>query len=292
MKFTVGVAQITPVLGDVRANLERVQHSIDEARGRGVELLLFGELALTGYSLRDLVPEVALRRDAPELQRLADASRDLSLLVGFVEESEDHRFFNAAAYFEEGELRAVHRKVYPPTYGMFDEQRDFARGDRVRAFPTRFGRAGILICEDFWHLSLPYLLALDGAEILFGPSASPGRGLTGTGEGEVFPIMEVTQSLGRVWAKMLSAYFVFAHRVGFEDGVNFWGGSEVVEPSGIVAGRAPYFDEHLLVVEADTDAVRRERMASAQLRDEDANLTLRELRRILAERHDLPERAV
>jgi NAD+ synthase (glutamine-hydrolysing) len=287
MRFKIGIAQFAPRLGDTAANLQRILELAEEARGRGVDLLLFSELALTGYTVQDLVPEVALQRDAPELAALARASKSISLLVGFVEESEDYRFFNSAAYFEKGKRVAVHRKIYPPTYGMFDEEREFARGETLRSFPTRFGRAGILICEDFWHLSLPYLLAQDGAHMILAPSASPGRGLTGTGDSEVFPVMEFIPSMGRVWAKLLNVYFLFAHRVGFEDGVNFWGGSEVIGPDGASQGRAPYFDEHLLVVDADTEAVRRERMSAGQFRDEDADLVVRELGRILSARRGL-----
>src|SRR5262245_39550319 len=160
-----------------------------------------------------MVPDVALRPGARELAALAEASRDLSLVVGFVEETPEHRFFNSAGWFEGGELLAVHRKVYLPTYGMFDEKRYFSRGETVRAFETRFGRVGLLVCEDYWHLPMPYLLAMDGAQLLVGVAASPGRGLHSEGaEDSLFSIMDVTRGFVRVWAKLLSVYFVFANR--------------------------------------------------------------------------------
>ena len=125
-----------------------------------------------------------MRLDDPRLASLAGATRGLSAVVSFVEESADHRLFIAAALLEDGELRHVHRKVHLPTYGMFDERRFFAPGDMIRAVPSRLGVGlGLAICEDFWHLSTPQLLALDGAQILINVSSSPGRDLARTQRG-------------------------------------------------------------------------------------------------------------
>jgi predicted amidohydrolase len=157
----VVLAQLAPFLGDVPRNLERHLAVIGEARDGGAHLVVFPELSLTGYFLKDLVPDVALRPDAPELADLARAADGVDLLVGAVLETEDTRFHNAALYFSGGRLVHVHRKVYLPTYGLFDEQRYFAQGDRFRAFEAplpaahqpRPWHAGVLICEDMWHLS-------------------------------------------------------------------------------------------------------------------------------------------
>ena len=122
----------------------------------------------------------------PVFNALLDASQGIDLMVGFVHEDRRHRFYIASAYLTEGKIVHIHNKVYLPTYGMFDEGRFFAWGDSARAFDTRFGRMGMLICEDFWHASLPYLLWLDGADILLFQSASPGRGLTARPPAEQF----------------------------------------------------------------------------------------------------------
>jgi predicted amidohydrolase len=143
-----------------------------------VQLLLFPELSLTGYFLRDMVPNVALKISSREIQHLQGLSRKVAFVAGLVEESPDCRFYNAAVYFEGGKIRHLHRKVYLPTYGMFDEQRYFARGDRVRAFDSKFGRLATLVCEDLWHPSTLYLSALDGALLALCPSASPLRGIS------------------------------------------------------------------------------------------------------------------
>ena len=131
---------------------------------------------MTGYVLQDLVPAVSCqpKQDDPVFQPLLDASREIDLVVGFVDEDTRHRFYIAAAYLSQGKVVHVHHKAYLPTYGLFDEGRFFAPGDSIQSFETRFGRFGMLICEDFWHASPPYILWQDGADVLLLSSASPG----------------------------------------------------------------------------------------------------------------------
>ena len=276
--FTVGVAQIGPRLGDVGHNLGLYEEQLRHAGQRGLDLVVFPELSLTGYALRDLVPSVAVRRDAPEVKRLAELSRGIAIVAGLVEEADDCRFYNAAMYFDRGELVHVHRKVYLPTYGMFDEQRYFARGDRVRAFDTRFGRLAILVCEDLWHPSTGYLAALDGATAILCPSSSPIRGVSeGTAVDDNARFWEM---LNGFYAQTFGLYVVYANRVGFEDGVGFWGGSEVVDPFGARLAKARYYDPDEIAATISHAAVRRKRLAAPLLRDEDLDLTINELLRI------------
>ena len=148
MSIRVAIAQMNPRLGDLQANLSLYEEKIRQGIKERADLLVFPELSLTGYYLRDMVPNVALSDRSPEMKKLKQLSREIPFVAGLVEESADHRFFNSAVYFEDGEVRHVHRKVYLPTYGMFDEQRYFARGDRIRAFDSKFGRIAMLICED------------------------------------------------------------------------------------------------------------------------------------------------
>src|SRR3954464_8587433 len=163
----IALAQIAPRLGVVEANVERHHELLAEGRDAGADLVVFPELGLTGYQLQDLAAEVALRLDDPRLAAFAGQTRGLSAIVSFVEESGDHRLFIAAALIEDGEIRHVHRKLFLPTYGLFDERRFFAAGDVLRAVPSRLGvGVGIGVCEDFWHMAVPQLLALDGAQIL------------------------------------------------------------------------------------------------------------------------------
>jgi len=150
------MAQIAPVLAHRERNLALHLEQIEAARRQGADLVVFPELSLTGYFVRDMVPDVAIRAASPAIGRLMEAAGPTALVVGFVEESAQHRFYNSALLAEEGRIVHVHRKVYLPTYGLFDEQRYFAAGERIEAFDTaRFGRVGLLICEDFWHFRRP-----------------------------------------------------------------------------------------------------------------------------------------
>ena len=280
MNFTAVLAQIKPKLGCVADNLELIEERIRQAIAAKADLVIFPELALTGYFLKDLVPEVARRLDSPEIKRLLELSRQISIAVGFVEVTSDYRFFNSALYLEDGAIRHLHRKVYLPTYGLFDEQRYLARGEQFRAFNTKFGRMGMLICEDMWHLSASYILAMDGATTLVCLSSSPGRGI----EGETLGSASAWQQLTSTTAMFLNCRVLYCNRVGYEDGVNFWGGSEYVAPSGESLTRARILEEDSVSALVDEGALRRERIFSPMLRDENLFVTIQELRRIGQER--------
>ncbi len=260
------------------ANLERHREAVARAAGEQVDLLVFPELSLTGYRLKDAVPEVARRRDGKTFAELAALSSQVTLLVGLVEESPEHHFYNTAALFDGGRLLAVHRKVYLPTYGMFDEQRYFARGKRVRAVDSRHGRLAVLLCEDMLHSSAALIAALDGAAFILVPSASPARGIVG--DGQLDANGRHWEAYNRVMARNLGAYVVYANRVGVEDGYTFWGGSEIVGPQGETLAKAAYYDEDWIVAVLPEEAVRRRRIQNPILRDEDIDLTINELMRL------------
>jgi predicted amidohydrolase len=280
MKVNLALAQINTRLGDVQANLEKHLSIVQESRG--ADLLIFPELSLTGYVLQDLASSVAHRPSSsdPIFKPLLEASRDLDIVVGFVDEDQRHRFFIASAYLSKGQVLHVHHKVYLPTYGLFDEGRFFAWGDAVRAFDTRFGRVGILICEDFWHASPPYLLWLDGADVMILTSASPGRGLNTEPQLESARWVE---HINRAYASLFTDFVIHVNRVGYEDGLNFWGGSTVFDPSGRQLLKAPYHQEALSLVEIDLNQLHRTRAMLPLLRDERTGLVMREMGRILGE---------
>jgi predicted amidohydrolase len=277
-RFRLAVAQIAPVLGDVDKNLALHEKVAREAVSQSINLLVFPELSLTGYFLKDQVPSVALTEQAPALEALRRLSQRVAMVVGFVEETPGHRFHNAAAYLEGGEIRHLHRKVYLPTYGIFDERRYLAAGGRIRAFDTALGRMAILICEDLWHPATAGIAAWDGAEVILCPSASPGRGL---GQTEPFQNAATWERVIRAYGDLFTCFLVYANRVGYEDGACFWGGSEVVGPTGQSLAKARYLEEALLVTEVEAGALRRARVANPLLRDERLGLTLRELQRLM-----------
>ncbi len=279
MKLSLALAQINTRMGDVNSNLEKHLAYARQAHQQGAELVVFPELSLTGYLLQDLATTVAHRpqADDPVFKPLLQASRQIDMVVGFVEEDRRSRFYIAAAYLSQGEVRHVHRKVYLPTYGLFDEGRFFAWGDAIRAFDTRFGRMGILICEDFWHASPPYLLWLDGADLMIFTSASAGRGLTSQPQLESARWVE---QINQAYANLFTNFVVHANRVGYEDGLNFWGGSTVFDPNGELVAQGPYHQEALVMAEPELNQIHRTRARLPLLRDERTALVLRELNRI------------
>jgi predicted amidohydrolase len=269
----VALAQIAPRLGDVAANLDRHLELVGEAGSGGAALIVFPELSLTGYFLKDLVPDVALREQSDEVQRLAAAAQAVDVVVGCVLESDDGRFYNASLYLSGGRVHHVHRKVYLPTYGLFDEARYLAQGDRFRAFaaplaaatPPRPWQAGMLVCEDMWHPTAAALLAREGVELFLCPSASPGRGVV---RGNALGTARSYDAMTRTYAQLYTAYLLYCNRVGFEDGIGFWGGSRAVGPDGRLLDDPAGSDECLLLHRIDLAAVRRARIANPLLRDE------------------------
>ncbi len=279
MPFKVGLAQIDCRLADVNFNLQKYLQYLELAKAQKIDLLIFPELSLTGYCLQDAVQDVAMSLKDPTLKTLQRASREVSLVASFVERK-DGLFYIAAAYIEEGEMKHIHRKVYLPTHGMFEDGRYFARGDRVRAFDTRFGRMGLLICRDAWHLPTAYLLAQDGARYLTLVNASPLRGLKAK-----FPEPDpLLKSLFTVYASYLNLFLFFSHRVGFEDGLCYYGGSVILDPFARTVAAGPYFDEELVVGTVDERLWEKKQSFVPLRRDEDLQLVQKELDRIIHER--------
>jgi predicted amidohydrolase len=287
VEHRIALAQLAPRLGDVAANLELAADWLSRAAADGAALTVFPELALTGYLLSDLVPEVALRVDDPRLAALSREAPGMLIAIGFVEETDEHRYANTAALLRDGELVGSHRKVYLPTYGMFDEGRFTRPGDRIRtlAVGEPLGRVGLSVCEDFWHPSLPMLQAQDGASLLVNIAAGPARA-PGSAAG--------TRAIGG-WHRMQETYALlgtvavaFCNRVGNEEGLTFWGGSRLLAPDGSVVAEGPLYEEALVVGSLESDDLRMQRYSLPLLADERLELVRRELDRIMAERADLP----
>lgn len=280
MHLKLGLAQIYPKLGDRQANLDKHLAVIEQAKAEGCGLVVFPELSLTGYQLQDLVAEVAItpRASDPWYGPLLEASRAIDVVFGFVQKDARERFTIASAYLSGGETLHIHHKIYLPTYGMFDEARYFDAGESAHAFDTRFGRVGMLICEDFWHVSPAYLLWTDGADLMIFTSASPSRGLDGSDRLSGSRWVEL---VNQAYASLFTSYILHCNRVGFEDGKNFWGGSSVAAPDGEFLLHGHYFDEALLTCTIDLNDIHRTRSRLPLLRDENPHLVLRELGRAL-----------
>jgi predicted amidohydrolase len=277
----IRLAQRDTTLGNLAVNLRAHCEEVDRAAADGVDVLVFPELSLTGYFLKDQTAEVALALDCAELAALRERSHDVSIAVGFVERAPDERIYNSMAFLEAGALVHVHRKVHLVTYGMFEECRDLAAGEEFVTFESKHGRFGILLCEDMWHLDGGYLYFLDGADAILICSASPGRGVSGTeGELESNRVWRTMQDAMALWFR---SWILYVNRVGWEDGVVFGGATRAVDPFGVEVGRLEGLDAGHLDVRLDRGALRRARVQTPLRRDERPWI----LARALAERTGL-----
>lgn len=253
MKFQVGSAQFAPTKGNIPENIKAIGSWIQQANREGCDILAFPETAVTGYYLEGGVLESAL--DANQLgemlyECLGAVDHPIDALVGFIERWEGN-LFNSAAYFEFSPtgvvLRGVYRKFFLATYGVFDEERFVSRGRELGVIDTRFGKVGILICEDVWHSVLPMLCAVAGAQVLFVPSASPGRGFSGEEIGN----LERYGRMLRAVSEEHGVYCVNSQLCGFEGGKGLVGGSRIVDPFGRVLVESPILEPHLILAEVD-----------------------------------------
>lgn len=276
-KLKIALAQISSKLANVDANLEKHLSYIEKAKEEKVDIIIFPELSLTGYSVKDAVYDVAMTCDDERLQNLYRASEKISICVGMVELTDNFEAKNTNLFLENGKIVARHRKVYLPTYGVYEEKRYFTPGNRFRAFDSQFGRFGMLICEDLWHPSSTSILTLDGALAIFVNSAGILRGVHEKDKPENIQIWE---NLNRISAHLFTSYLIFCNRVGSEDGLMFWGGSEIVDPHGKLVVKAPYFEEDLIIAEIDWLKLKHARIHTTYLSDERLDIVTEELHRI------------
>jgi len=274
----LAISQFRPTKGEYAANIERIGAVLAEAAaldGRP-DLVVFPETATSGYFVEGGVKEVAVTAGTllADLARVFPSSAaPLDVAIGFYERYQNH-FFNSCLYATLGgtqpEVRHVHRKVFLPTYGVFDEERFVDRGQEgVRAFDTSWGgRAAILICEDAWHSLAATIAALEGAQLIIVPSASPARG-TGADEGGT----KLPASMVR-WERVVQGiaeehgvFVVLANLVGFEGGKGFPGASVVIDPMGELVVRGPLFEEGLVTAELDLEQLTHARADSPLLAD-------------------------
>jgi NAD+ synthase (glutamine-hydrolysing) len=279
MPLRIAIAQIRPKKGDYAENLRRIGGVLAQLAGleEPPQLVVLPEAVTSGYFVEGGVRDVAvtagtLFRDLA-MQHTLTGAPPMDVGLGFYEEFQ-HRYYNAALYAALGGpapgIRHVHRKVFLPTYGMFDEQRFVDPGHRIEAFDTTWGRAGLLVCEDAWHSIVPSLVALDGAQLIMVASAAPGRGILNglSRPGSV----ERWERLMRGIADEHGVFVALAQPVGFEGGKAFPGGSCVVGPTGEVIARAPLFAEALVTATLDFAEITRARAEQTLLADLETEL--------------------
>ena len=276
----IALSQFRPRKGEYADNVARIGAVIAQAArlDSKPDLVVFPETATSGYFVEGGVKELAVT--AGTLARDLSAAYDgpaIDVTVGFYERFQNH-IYNSALYVTlsktKPQIRHVHRKVFLPTYGVFDEERFVDRGqDGVRSFETGWGgKASILICEDAWHSLAATVAALEGAQLIIVPSASPARGL---GEAEdceagdqALPASVLRwERIVRGIAEEHGVFVALANLVGFEGGKGFPGASAVIDPTGRVIARGPLFEEALLTADIDLDSLTTARSDSPLLAD-------------------------
>jgi len=274
----IALAQVDAPLGAVAENLSTAHGAIRRATEQGADLVVFPELSLHGYPIGRYDAGLAMPSDDDRLQSLSEpGSAGPAVVVGFHEDAGPHTY-NSVAYLDGGGVAHVHRKLYLPTYDIWEEHKHFSPGHSLRAFATPFGRMGILTCNDAWQACPPFVLAQDGAEVLLVPTNS-----ADTRAPEVIDTPAYWRDVLRAVARMNELWVVFVNRVGSVDGLEFWGGSCVVDPTGRLVAEAPVKEEALLVVDIDVPAARRRRRQLPLLKDARLGLLARELERLIAE---------
>ena len=228
----VTLAQTSPKLN--RSNLETIISIIREHKSSS-DLIVFPELSLNGYSLQDKIREDAWCLD--EFEILKELSFEVDIVVGGA--IRDAKVFrNSALYFAQGELLSQHKKVHLPNYGMFEEARYFSAGDVFEGFKTAHGKVSMLVCEDLWHAGVHHQLFDENPDYIIALVASPARGF----EDDGLLIEDQWYALLKSVALHCDAKVIFVNRVGFEDGLGFWGGSCIVDRDARVLHKLPHYD--------------------------------------------------
>jgi len=303
----VAVYQTSPLLLDVKANLERVISHIHEGREKRAQLVVFPELALTGYFVGQKYHEMALRLDSPEIKKLASATKGTAAVVGFIEESRSMNFYNSALVAADGEVFFAYRKLNLPNYGVFEERKYFASGKQVPILRLLGFNIAIFICNDLWHPSLPYLGVCQKADV-FVTIFNSSQGSMG----DEFSNIESWAIINSFYSRIFGIYNICANRVGQEcyeerrsyafratDKANlaiaptqrsketafrFWGGSEIINPFGNPIAKAALYEPDQIFGEISRDLLRRKKIVLPYLRNDDPYFTHRELQRILYEK--------
>ncbi|MCW3026397.1 MAG: synthetase [Solirubrobacterales bacterium] len=248
----LALCQMNATVGDIAGNSRRIRDGANAARDAGAQLVLFPELAITGYPPEDLLLKEHFLADAATALR--ELARDISgivAVVGFPERAED--VYNSAAVLADGSVAAIYRKVYLPNYGVFDEQRYFQAGRGGAVLDVGAERIGLSVCEDLWEPGPPASdEALAGATLIVNISASPYHAGKGVERERMFAQR----------ARDNLACVAFCALVGGQDELVFDGHSVVIDHTGTTIARARQFDEELLVCDVDLSAA-----AAARLRD-------------------------
>jgi predicted amidohydrolase len=278
----ITLAQVSCELGDVDANLERARAIIAQAGRESSDVVVFPELFLTGYALGQVERDVSMSGLDPRLLELSELAPETDVLMGFYEDGLGVHNYNAAVYYDGGAIVHTHRKLYLPTYDIFEERKHFSPGQAMRAFDTRQGRCATLICNDAWQPHLVFLAIQDGARVLFVPTCSAQSRFPEQYDSETY-----WRNITVFYAQMFQCYVVFCNRVGDEgENLRFWGGSHIVDPWGKIVSALPVNEEEIRTIEIDLALVRKRRREVPLVREARLGLLAREANRLAEEGGD------
>lgn len=298
------IYQTSPILLDLQANLEAVISKINQGREKGANLIVFPELALTGYFVGQRYHEVALRLDSAEIKKLVSATRGTAAVVGFIEESPSMNFYNSALVAVDGEILFAHRKLNLPNYGVFEERKYFAPGKQIRVFKLACFTIAVFICNDLWHPSLPYLGVSQKADIFVSIFNSSQESMGGE-----FNNIDSWKIINTFYSRVFGIYNICANRAGeevfgentvklngtlcspgalkqylAEKPYRFWGGSEIINPFGQQITKAALHKPDEISGDISRELIRKKRILLPYLKNDDPYFTHRELQSILYEK--------
>jgi len=258
-KFKIALAQISCQQGDKKQNLKKIKEAVERSKNMGAELVILPEMSVTGYVIRDQVYELAERIPGPSTRALEDLAHEASVYIVFgmpeVSEKAQSALYNTAVIVGPEGLVGKYRKMYLPTHSVFEEKRYFRAGYQAAAFDTALGKLGLIICYDIYFPEVTRLLRLQGAKLFVCISASPGVRRT------FFEALTVARAIEN------TAFLAYVNLAGIEDGLQFWGGSRLVSPSGKVLSQAKYDVDDLVLGEVDYSDIRPVEAFAPTLRD-------------------------
>jgi predicted amidohydrolase len=278
----ITLAQVPSVLGDVDANLVRAAEIVGEAGQDSSDLVVFPELFLSGYALSQVDEDVSMPADDPRLAALSALVPHTDVLLGLYEDGHGVHNYNSAVYLDASGVVHTHRKLYLPTYDIFEERKHFSPGQSMRAFDTRHGRMATLVCNDAWQPHLAFLAVQDGARVLLVPTNSSQSRFP-----ERYDSMTYWRDITVFYARMYQCYVVFCNRVGTEgENLRFWGGSHIVDPWGKIVCELPEDDEAIVSTDINLANVRKRRREVPLVREARLGLLAREANRLAEEGGD------
>ncbi|MGB9959316.1 MAG: carbon-nitrogen hydrolase family protein [Candidatus Bathyarchaeales archaeon] len=247
-KFNIALAQIGCRRGDKKANMQKIKEYMKKAKEQNAELVVFPELSLTGYTVRDEIYELAEKIPGPSTSLIEKLAKEIGIYIIFgmpeLSEKTEATLYNSAVLIGPEGFIGKYRKMYLPTHSVFEEKRYFRPGYDAGAFETELGKIGLIICYDLFFPEVSRLMRLEGAKLIVCISASPAVRRT------YFETLTTARAIEN------TTFLAYVNLVGVEDGLQFWGGSRLISPNGTLIAKAKYDEEDIIAGEVNYADIR------------------------------------